>query len=166
MALVDLGGKESREAISAARDREPDPEVRLLLGSCLAALGGEAPGEAIETRFRERLAGARGERGMFDWDPDYNRGGIRFVDLAANRIRSGDHGDRESLEALADCMKDGPNFLALAMAGSVEGFPIWDLYAIWERGFGPGNQARFAAWWDGNREKVRWDPGRRLFVTP
>ncbi len=160
LALVDLGGEESVQAIAEAFEHESDSEMGLLYRSCLIALGKDRPRSPVSLRFKGCLMLLKGfieEHGSIEhWDFSrhelFKKDGVEFQEIASNLLRSG---DRQALESVVEClMNGGPDFLELPMASAVDGFPLWEVF---------DDRDRLAAWWAENREKLRWDPAKRLF---
>jgi hypothetical protein len=175
LALVDLGGEESRRTIASELAGEADSDLRSLLVSCLVALGDRDRLEACRADFEARLAEGLQEiadremRYLTDRIQDYAGWGLH--DMAANLLLAGDATLLERLFDLAT--RDETDLFAFALAAAVPALPVWEIFNVRANEPVPFSDAlerpalaRLRQWWSENGPKLRYDPASRTFLLP
>ena len=178
LALVDLGGEESRRTIASELARETDGDLRSLLGSCLVALGDrerlEDSGADFEARLADGLQELADREVIRPDDRIRAYPGWALHDMASNLIRAGDAKVLERTVELAE--KEETDLFAFALASGVPALPLWEIFDLGlDYGhvrFIPGHQeerpdvTRLRRWWSKNAPKLRYDPATRAFLVP
>lgn len=138
--------------------------MALLDQACLLMLGDDRFLPWVLTRFDLRLRELQKEiaengsiRGWdFSGHEHFQKDGVRFQDFVAGLLRAG---RREVLNSVMDCLKTGGPYKLLAppLIEAVQSFPAWNL---------DRDDQSFLAWWAQNRDKIRFDSAKGLWVVP
>jgi hypothetical protein len=182
LALVDLGGEESRRTIVSALAEEPDSDLRPLFESCLAALGDrerlEACRAGFEARLAERLEEWRQKEGYVMGEHIREYLGWGLHDMAGNLLRGGDASLLERAVDLA-AQEEGTDLFVFALARAIPALPLWEIFEVGlsfvpvafsdsEDEPDPERPAitRLRRWWSENGPRLQYDPATRTFVLP
>jgi hypothetical protein len=141
LAMVDLGDQGCVDAINDALIQESDADRARFLRSCLLALGdGRFLREVNSWVVEDALHLAPLDDG---W----------LVDPRVNLLRSGDRMALDSsVESLIQIRK---NTSPVPLIGAIEGLPLWKF----------DFQECLSDWWILNRDKIRFDSAKRLWVV-
>ena len=174
LGLVELRSDAARQTLAAHEANEPDPELRLLARSALAALGDEQHLPQLERELAARLDARDPDRpwlyfgeGLYgEPRPTSEPFRLCLVDLERHLLLAG---SRETFERLA-AEKGSEDLYVIAehLTGLVGGGPLpASFHPFVPNQAGPAKvlstPGAFHDWWQANAWRLEWDAAARRF---